>query len=75
MLSVKGIYDGKEIKFLEKIEISSPKKVIVTFLDDETEFPQDTIYKLAEESGSFDFLKEPEEDIYSDEKLKVKYKK
>jgi len=75
MLSVKAIYDGKEIKFLEKVNISSPKKVIVTFLDDDNELSSEVIYKLAEEGGSFEFLKEPGEDIYTDEKLKIKYKK
>jgi hypothetical protein len=73
MLSIKAIYDGKQIKFLEKINISSPKKVIVTFLDDEDE--SSDIYKLAEEGGSFNFLKEPQEDIYTDKNLKTKYKK
>jgi hypothetical protein len=73
MLSIKAIYDGKQIKFLEKIYISSPKNVIVTFLDDENELSD--IYKLAEEGGSFDFLKEPQEDIYTDKNLKTRYKK
>ena len=75
MISIKAIYDGKEIKFLEKVEVSSPRKVIVTFLDDVIDLTTEDIYKLAEEGGSFDFLKEPEEDIYSDENLKVKYKR
>ncbi len=73
MLSIKAIYDGKQIKFLEKINISSPKNVIVTFLDDENE--SSDIYKMAEEGGSFDFLKEPQEDIYTDKNLKTRYKK
>jgi len=75
MLSVKAIYDGNQIKLLEKVEVTGPKKVIVTFLDDEIELSSEVIYKLAEEGGSFNFLKEPGEDIYSDEDLKVKYKK
>ena len=34
----------------------------------ETEFYQ-TISKLADKGGSFDFLNDPEEDIYSDKDL------
>jgi hypothetical protein len=74
MLSVKGLYDGEKIKFLEKVGIDKPRKVIITFLDEDIETSSE-IYKLAEEGGAFDFLKEPEEDIYTDDKLKVKYKK
>jgi len=32
------------------------------------------IAKLAESGGAFDFLAEPEEDIYSDDDLKVRYR-
>jgi len=74
MLSVKAIYDGEKVTLLEKVEIKGPKEVIVTFLDSETSQQlQRDIYKLAEQSNSFDFLKEPVEDIYSDNDLKKKY--
>jgi hypothetical protein len=33
MLSVKGIYNGKNITLLEKINVESPKEVIITFLE------------------------------------------
>lgn len=75
MLSIRAIYDGKNFKLLDKIEISEPKEVIITFLDKPgSDFNQEEVYKLAEKGGSFDFLKEPEEDIYTDKNLKVKYK-
>jgi len=75
MLSVKAFYDGKKIKLLEKVSFKEPKEAIVTFLDkDESDFDKESIYRLAEKGGSFDFLKEPEEDIYSDDNLKIKYK-
>lgn len=76
MLSVRAIYDGEKIKFLEKIDIKGKKEVIVTFLDIEPidGLSQD-LYKLAEENKSIDFLKEPQEDIYTDADLKVKFKK
>lgn len=52
-----------------------PQEVIVTFLGtDKDELLHKEIYKIAETGGSFDFLNAPEEDIYSDNDLKVKYK-
>ncbi len=74
MLSVRAIYDGEKVTLLEKVEIKGPKEVIITFLDNETaQQIQRDIYKLSEQSNSFDFLKEPVEDIYSDKHLKKKY--
>ncbi|GJQ49633.1 hypothetical protein KsCSTR_36210 [Candidatus Kuenenia stuttgartiensis] len=52
-----------------------PQEVIVTFLGtDKNGLLHQEIYKIAEIGGSFDFLNAPEEDIYSDNDLKVKYK-
>jgi len=74
MLSIRGIYNGGKIKFLDNIKIEGPKDVIITFLDKETsEISNDELYILAEKNGSFDFLKEPGEDIYTDKNLKRKY--
>jgi hypothetical protein len=67
MLSFKAIYDGKELKFKDKIKITTPHEVIVTFLDE----PDKNICFV--ECGAFDFLNDPEQDIYSDDDLKVKY--
>ena len=75
MLSVKGIYDGEKIRFLDEVKIKTPQKVIVTFLEEPEENFQKELYALAEKSSSFDFLKEPGEDIYTDKDLKVRYKK
>ena len=76
MLSVKAMYDGKNIKLLEEVDFKEPQKVIVTFLDTEQidDLSHD-LYKVAEENKSFNFLKEPEEDIYTDADLKIRYKK
>lgn len=38
------------------------------------DLPAAEIAKLAAAGGAFDFLAEPEEDIYSDDDLKVRYK-
>jgi len=76
MIAIKGLFDGKRIKLLEKVDIKEPQEVIITFLGaskDKTLYGE--IYKLAETGGAFDFLNAPEEDIYSDSDLKVKYKK
>jgi hypothetical protein len=72
MLSVKGIYDGEKIRFLDEVKIKPPQKVIVTFLEEAEEEIQKEIYALADKSSSFGFLKEPKEDIYTDSDLKVR---
>ena len=76
MISVQGIYDGKKLKLSETIKLNSPKKVIVTFLDDlDTDLPTNKeLMQLAMKSKAFKFL-EKEPDLYSDKDLKVKYKK
>ena len=73
MLSVRAIYDGKQLKLLEKVDINKPTEVIVTFMQpvEEDVSSEDTM-EAAEKGGAFDFLHE-EEDLYSDEDLKVKY--
>lgn len=74
MLSIQGIYDGKKLKLFQHIEISSPKKVIITFLDNiEDEISSNELHYLVEKGGAFEFLNREEEDIYSDKDLKVKY--
>ncbi|PIU54917.1 MAG: hypothetical protein COS88_06165 [Chloroflexi bacterium CG07_land_8_20_14_0_80_51_10] len=76
MIAVRGLFDGKEIKLLEKVDVREPQEVMITFLGiKEDEALYQGIYKLAEAGGSFDFLNAPDEDIYSDDDLKVKYRK
>lgn len=76
MIAVRGLFDGKTIKLLEKVDVKEPQEVIITFLGAirDKELYQG-IYRIAERGGSFDFLNIPEEDIYSDDDLKVKYRK
>ena len=74
MLSVKAIYDGKKLKLLDKVKVTRPHKVIITFLEDDSYINPQVIYNAAEEGGAFDFLKEPEEDIYTDDDLKKRYR-
>jgi hypothetical protein len=74
MIAVRAINDGKRVKFLENIPVTQPTKIIVTFLEDEplpgdSEISGPEIRYLAEKGGSFDFLNDSEEDIYSDDDL------
>lgn len=75
MLSIKGTYDGKRLKLSRKIKIRSPKKVIITFLDDvDDDLSSGELHLLAQKGGALDFLNNKEEDIYTDKDLKVVYK-
>ena len=72
MVSVHAIYDGKTLKLLDNVAVDTPKKVIITFLDDDLEgFAMNYI---AQAGGAFDFLEAEEKDVYTDEDLKVKYR-
>ena len=74
MLSIKGTYDGKKLRIFDKIRINSPKRVIITFLEDPDEdITTDELHLIAQQGGAFDFLDDEREDIYTDEDLKVKY--
>jgi len=76
MIAARGLFDGKNIKLLEKVDVKEPQEVIITFLGTiEDKALYRGIYSLAETGGSFDFLNAPEEDIYSNDDLKVKYRK
>lgn len=35
MITVRAIFDGKQVKFLENIPVSHPTNIMVTFLEDE----------------------------------------
>ncbi len=80
MLSVKAIYDGKNLKLLEPVDVQTPQEVIITFLQDnpDVSIPNADIrgadiQRLIEHSRTFAFLADEEEDIYTDADLKVKY--
>jgi hypothetical protein len=73
-LSIQGTYDGKELRIFDKIRINSPKKVIITFLEDtEDDITTDELHLIAQKGGAFDFLDNEEENIYTDNDLKIKY--
>jgi hypothetical protein len=64
MLSVRGIYDGKQIKPLEKFDVPPNVEVIITFMDTKTiEQPIDNKTRdLLELSGTWEDDR-PVEDI------------
>jgi hypothetical protein len=77
MITVRAIYDGRQVKFLENIPVTRPTRIMVTFLEDEpllvdSEISGSEIRNLAEQGGAFDFLNDSEEDIYSDNNLAVR---
>ncbi len=76
MVAVNGIYDGETVRLLEPINMPKNTRVIVTVLDEtvrDEELPTSALLRLSAESGALDFLNAPEEDIYSDDDLKVRY--
>jgi len=74
MLSIQGTYDGKVLRFSKKIKIDSPKKVIITFLEDlDEDITTEDVHFIVQNGGALDFLNNEEEDIYSDNDLKIKY--
>jgi hypothetical protein len=77
MISVRAIYDGRKFRLREKVNIKTPKEVIITFLDPEDETLEDPsameIHEMVLEGGALDFLNDEKEDIYTDDDLKIKF--
>jgi hypothetical protein len=77
MERVRAQFDGEKVILLEPVQYTTPVEVVVVFPDEPTamvsepEITGRTIATLMEENASLDFLHDPEEDIYSDEDLKV----
>ena len=67
MLSVKGIYDGKKVVPLEKIEGDKKYKLIITFLEEISDMEEDeAVRNFASPTDSFQFWEDSKEDIYQD---------
>ncbi|MEK6615091.1 MAG: hypothetical protein AABZ32_03115, partial [Bacteroidota bacterium] len=56
--------DGTTLKLLEAVNLRSPKKVIVTFVDDLDDGEQ--VREYVAQTNSFSFWSEPAEDLYQD---------
>ena len=64
MLAIKGIYDGKTIKPLEKLPKNKKYKVIITFIEEVDEIEQ--LRNFSAKTTSFTFWENEKEDIYQD---------
>ncbi|MBI2270808.1 MAG: hypothetical protein HYU69_10710 [Bacteroidetes bacterium] len=73
MLSIQGIYDGKKLKLSEKIDVHTPKKVIVTFLEEEG-WNEESLRNFSAQTNGLEFWENEQENIYQDY-LKPKHKR
>jgi len=77
MLSLKAKFDGKHLRFSQKVELQQEEEVIIIFLNrdhlQEPDFTGEQIQQLLSDSGSLAFLTNDAENVYSDKDLKVKY--
>lgn len=63
--TVRAVYEGGVLRLLERVELPERGEVTVVILDDDA--PSDAIAQLAMSGGSFDFLADPAEDVYTRE--------
>lgn len=64
MISVKGIYDGKNIQALEKLPTDKKYKVVITFLEEISE--DEGLRIFSANTNSFKFWESSEEDLYQE---------
>ena len=70
MVAVKGIFDGRVIQLLEKVEAKPNARVVVTFMDDDV--VEDGLRDMVASPNDFDFWNDPREDVYQDFMAKEK---
>lgn len=69
MTSVKGVYENGQIKLLEEIKTKTPQKVIVTFIDEESQWEDIDVRTLSlsqPEDFFKNYLTDEREDLYQD---------
>jgi len=67
MLSVKGIYDGENIRLVEKIKDKKRYKVIITFVEEiRGDEEPEALREFASQTNAMAFWNDPKEDIYQD---------
>lgn len=64
MLTVEGIYDGKQFIVLEKVPFRKSYKVIITFIE-EIDAP-DEVRDFSSQADGLDFWDDEREDLYQD---------
>ena len=67
----KALVDQEELRRLVEVARRVEEVELVEVTDD---LPIDGLMRLAQSSGSFDFLADPREDIYTLDDLKVRYR-
>ena len=60
---VKAVYENGVLRPLERVDLPSQGEVTIVILDDDV--PVEGIAEMALSGGSFDFLADPAEDIYT----------
>jgi hypothetical protein len=76
--SLKAVYDGTTLRFAENIAVQTPQDVIVVFLNPINQPTDDLLIndmlQIAANNPALAFLNNAEEDIYTDNDLKKRYK-
>jgi predicted DNA-binding antitoxin AbrB/MazE fold protein len=61
--TIQAIYENGVLKPLRKLNIPERQRLEVLILEDDV--PASLIARIAEEGGGYDFLRHPDEDIYT----------
>jgi hypothetical protein len=70
MVAVRGIFNGRNIQLLEKVEIKANTMVVVTFLEEEN--PEAELREMVSNPNGFQFWEDPAEDVYQDYVEKIR---
>lgn len=60
---VKAVYENGVLRPLERVDLPSQGEVTIVILDDDV--PVEGVAEMALAGGSFDFLADPAEDVYT----------
>lgn len=69
MTSVKGIYENGQVKLLEQVQGRTGQRVIITFLDEESQWEEADLRNLSmSQPNNFfeEYLADEREDLYQD---------
>jgi hypothetical protein len=65
MIALRGFYDGKSIRLLDKVSEKRKFKVIITFIE-EIDQNDEELRSFTSQTNGLDFWKDSREDIYQD---------
>ena len=65
MIALRGIYDGKSIRILDKVTEKKKFKVIITFLE-EIDQNDEELRSFSSQTKGLEFWNDSREDIYQD---------